>query len=46
VRLVRVGLVDDDLRDPVPVAQVQEDQLAVVAAPMHPPGEPRVCARI
>ena len=46
VGLRRVGLVDDDLGDAVPVAQVQEDELAVVAAPMHPPGEPRVCARI
>ena len=32
----RVRLVDDDLGDPVPVAQVQEDQLAVVAPPVDP----------
>ena len=42
MRLGRVGLVDDDLGDAVPVAQVQEDQLAVVAATMDPAGEPRV----
>ncbi len=42
VRLGRVGFVDDDLRDPVPVTQVEEDQLAVVAAAMDPAGETRV----
>ena len=35
----RVHLVDDDLRDAVPIAQVQEDQLAVVAPPMDPAGQ-------
>ena len=41
VRLGRVGLVDDDLGDPVAVAQVQEDELAVVAPAMDPAGEAR-----
>ena len=31
-----VGLVDDDLGDPVAVAEVEEDQLAVVAAAVDP----------
>ncbi len=39
VRLGRVRAIDDDLGDPVAVAQVQEDQLAVVAASMDPAGE-------
>ena len=34
-----VHLVDDDLRDAVPIAQVQEDELAVVAPPMDPAGQ-------
>ena len=38
--LGRVGLVDDDLGQPVAVAQVEEDELAVVAAPMDPAGQP------
>ena len=41
VGLGRVGLVDDDLGDPVPVAQVEEDQLAVVAPAVDPAGQPR-----
>ena len=40
------GLVDDDLGDPVAVAQVQEDQLAVVASPMDPAREAGVGARV
>jgi hypothetical protein len=35
----RIGLVDDDLGDPVPVAQVEEDQLAVVTSPVDPAGQ-------
>ena len=31
-----IGPIDDDLGDPVPIAQVEEDQLAVVAAAMNP----------
>ena len=41
VGLGRVGLVDDDLGDPVAVAQVEEDQLAVVAPAVDPAGQPR-----
>ena len=40
------GPVDDDLGDPVPVAQVEEDQLAMVAAPMDPAGEAGLAARV
>ena len=36
----RVGLVDDDLGDPVAVAQVQEDERSVVAAAVDPAREP------
>ena len=39
VGLGRVGRVDDDLGDPVAVAEVEEDQLAVVAAAVDPAGE-------
>src|SRR4029079_463254 len=39
VGLRPLGLVDDDLGDPVPVAEVEEDQLAVVAAAMDPARE-------
>ena len=35
-----LGLVDDDLRQAVAVAQVDEDEPAVVAAAMHPAGDP------
>ena len=44
VRLLR--LVDDDLGDAVAVAQVEEDQLAVVAAAVDPARQPRVGARV
>ena len=40
------GRVHDDLGDPVAVAQVEEDELAVVAATMDPAGQPRVDARV
>ena len=46
VGLRGVGLVDDDLGEAVAVAQVQEDQLAVVAAPVDPAGQPGVRAGI
>ena len=39
MRLGRVGRVDDDLGDPVAVAEVEEDQLAVVAAAVDPARE-------
>ena len=41
-----VGLVDHDLGDPVAVAQVEEDELAVVAAAVDPAGEAGGDARI
>ena len=41
-----IGLVDDDLGQPVTVTQVEEDQLAVVAASVDPAGEARGRARI
>ncbi len=41
VRLWRVGLVDDDLGDPVSITEVEEDQLAVIASTVDPAGEPR-----
>jgi hypothetical protein len=31
--------IDDDLRDAVAIAQVEEDELAVVAPAVHPAGE-------
>ena len=37
----RVRCVHDDLGDSVPVAQVQEDELAVVAAAVDPAGQAR-----
>jgi len=46
VRLGRVGGVDHDLGDPVAVAQVKEDELAVVAAAMDPAGQARADARV
>jgi hypothetical protein len=46
VRLRRVRLVDDDLRDPVAVTDVQEDQLSVVATTVHPAREARVDAGV
>ena len=42
----RIGLVDDDLGDPVAVAQVEEDQLAVVAPAVDPAGQPGGRARV
>ena len=39
VGLGRVGIVDDDLGDAVAVAQVEEDELAEVAAAVDPAGE-------
>ena len=45
VRGRRVGLVDDDLGQAVAVAQVEEDELAVVAAAMDPAGQTRRSAR-
>src|SRR5439155_2663514 len=47
-RLVRSGVllrVRDDLRDAVPVAQVDERELAVIAAGVHPAGEGHFLAR-
>ena len=43
VERLGVGLVgiEDELDEPGPVAQVDEDQAAVVAAAVHPAGEPR-----
>ena len=41
-----VRLVDDDLGDPVPIAQVEEDQLAVVTAAVDPAREARGRSRI
>ena len=38
--------VDDDLGEAVPVAQVEEDELAVVAAAVDPAGERRVRPRV
>ena len=38
--------VHDDLGDPMTVAQVEEDQLAVVAAAMDPAGQARADARV
>jgi hypothetical protein len=35
-----LGPIDDDLGDPVPVAQVEEDQVAVVAPAMDPARQP------
>ena len=46
VRLGGVARVDHHLRDPVPVAQVDEDQLPVVAPPVDPAGELRRRARV
>ena len=34
-----VGLVDDDLGDPVAIAEVEEDQLPMVAPSMDPAGQ-------
>ena len=42
----RIGLVDDHLGDPVAIAQVQEDQLAVIAPAVDPARETRRVARI
>ena len=41
-----VGRIEGDLRDAVAVAQVDEDQAAVVAAAMHPAGELDVAADV
>jgi hypothetical protein len=41
-----VRLVDDDLGDAVPIAQVEEDQLAMVAPPVDPARQTRIGARI
>ncbi len=46
VCLRRVVAVDDDLGDPVPVAQVQEDQLPVIPAPVDPAGQARAATRV
>ncbi len=46
VRVRRVGPVDHDLGDPVTIAQVEEDQLAVVATPVDPAGQTGVAAGI
>ena len=46
MRLGRVRRVHDDLGDPVPVAQVEEDELAVVAAAVDPAGQARAAARV
>ena len=35
----RVRPVDDDLGDPVPIPDVQEDELTVIPSPMDPPGQ-------
>ena len=40
-----VGRVDDDLGDPVPVAEVDEDQLAMVAPAVDPAGQPGRASR-
>ena len=42
----RVRPVDDDLGDPVPVAEVEEDQLAVVPPAMDPAGQAGLAARV
>ena len=42
----RIGLVDDDLGDPVAISQVQEDQLAVIAPAVDPAREARGVARV
>ena len=34
-----VGRIERDLRDPIAVAQIDEDQSAVIAAAVHPAGE-------
>ena len=41
-----IRLVDDDLGDPVPIAQVEEDQLAVVTAAVDPARQARGGTRI
>ena len=46
VGLGRLGPVDDDLGDPVAVAQVEEDQLPVVAAAVDPAGQAGVTAGV
>jgi len=42
----RIGLVDDDLGEAVAIAQVQEDQLAVIASAMDPAGQVHLRAGI
>ncbi len=44
MRFGRFRRVDDDLGDPVPVAQVEEDELAVVTAAVDPAGQARADA--
>ena len=47
VRIRRVGpRIDDDLGDAVAVAQVQEDELAVVAPPVDPAGQAGLGTRV
>ena len=46
VGLGRFRGVHDDLGDPVPVTQVQEDELAVVAAAVDPAGQARAGAGV
>src|SRR6185503_15003872 len=42
----RIGLVDDDLRDAVAIAQVEERQLPVLPTAMDPAGERRALAGV
>ena len=46
MRSRRLGRVDDDLRQAMPIAQVDEDQLPQVAAPVDPSGQGHLGARI
>ena len=41
-----LGRVDDDLGEAMPVAQVEEDELAMVASPMDPARQPRRLAGV
>ncbi len=46
VRVGRVGPVDDDLGDPVPIADVEEDQATLIAPAVHPAGDASLAARV
>ena len=46
MRLRGIGAVDDDLGDAVAVAKVEEDELPVVAAAVHPAGQAHVRADV